>query len=913
MLREYKEKRDFTNTPEPSGDRNLFREKSAPLRFVIQKHSASRLHYDFRLETADGALMSWAVPKGLSLDPKDKRLAVETEDHPLSYINFEGTIPEGNYGAGTVIVWDTGQYEPLGDEIRKQQATGRVRFILHGQRFKGEYSMIRMKRSADGAKNQWLIVKTADKFAHTNDSDAGSLTGSINTRDSAGRDKSHQRQNAGTRSKGRHSGKPGSRIPSSVRPMLATAIDQPFDSKDWVFEVKWDGVRAVLFYDKDAGVVRLQSRNQREITSRYPELIREVDSSIHCDSSAVLDGEIVVLNDRGVPDFQSHQSRMNLDSERDIERYSRQLPATYFVFDILYLDGRSLQKLGFVQRRKILSKVVQHKSNGHSLIRISDYIEGDGRQLFRNAVEEGLEGLVAKRKQSTYEQGARSSAWLKIKGVLTQDCVVIGYTKGEGNREGLFGSLILAAFDSKLNRFRFVGHSGSGFGTQQLRQALNVMSALRVEACPIGDVPHVNRQAVWLKPRLIAEIKFSGWTREGIMRAPIFLRFRDDKQPRDCTLDSPADLEKVLQDAAESKDDAREISIDSRPANAAQGRAAPYLTNLNKVFFPQAPGAGNPAGLRKKDLIDYYQSVATHILPHLRDRPLSLKRYPDGINGKSFFHKNWNQSRPEFVDSMTVYSDSRGDVINYILCNNVDTLLWLANLGCIEMHPWYSHVSDRSACASHAAAKREGAADDGMLDESKCGLASPDFIVFDLDPYIYSGKERAGQEPEYNKKAYMATVDVALDLKELLDSLHIVSYVKTSGKTGLHIFIPVVRSYTFEQTRRFAEVIGRMLLANGTRGMTMQWNVSERKEKVFFDYNQNARGKTVASVLSVRPTADATVSMPLAWNRLEERLPTDYTILTAPDYLKNYGDPWRDIFDHRQDLYGLLVGTSDVA
>jgi bifunctional non-homologous end joining protein LigD len=675
-----------------------------------------------------------------------------------------------------------------------------------------------------------------------------------------------------------------SRFPSSIRPMLAMPVDRLFHDDDWVFEVKWDGVRALLFWNKSEDVLRLQSRKGGDITHRYPEILRSVNS-IRVSNSVVLDGEIVVLDRNGIPDFQRHQTRMNVDSPREISYLSRESPATYYVFDILYLDGLSLEGLDLISRREILSKVLSASGR----IRVSDFIQGRGESVFKNAIAMGLEGIVAKYKYSKYLQGARSSAWLKIKGVLTQDCVVIGYTRGEGNREGYFGSLILAAYDGA--KLRFVGHTGSGFGFDQLEETLEMMKKLAVDECPIDHVPYVNREPVWIRPELVVEVKFHGWTRDGAMRAPIFVRFREDKRPEDCVIEKPKDAEQMVK--AEEKTEAKTPKDNQN------------FTNLEKVFWNAS--ASHPV-LKKKDLIEYYDRMIRYILPHLKDRPLSLSRYPDGIMGKSFYHKNWEQARPDYSKSIKIISESSNRIINYLLCNNRETLLWLANLGCIEMHPWYSRVHNYSACAKLAAGKSEPA-----LDEAKCGLERPDFIIFDIDPYIYSGKEQKGQEPEYNVKGFKAAVDVAYRLKELFDSLKIRSYVKTSGKTGLHIFVPVAPVYTYDQTRAFAQTIGKILAARSPSKITMEWDTSKRKGKVFFDYNQNAKGKTVASIFSVRPTVSATVSIPLEWSQLDKVLPTDYTIMNVPEVLKASGDPWRDILEKKQDLNELLENVSEIA
>jgi bifunctional non-homologous end joining protein LigD len=930
-LNEYHEKRNFKNTPEPSGvrrsDAQHQRDKKGTLRFVIQKHDASRLHYDFRLETTDGVLLSWAVPKGPSLDPRQKRLAVETEDHPLDYIDFEGVIPEGNYGAGTVIVWDTGTYATERD-IRQQFHEGKISFALNGTKIKGSFTLIRIRQR----QKQWLLIKSnEDDDYHSSATSKPDLTVTSPESVLTGRtnDELAKKDRPGQKGTERKDGRrlrrlllvdnninvkeeKTSQFPQSVKPMLAEHTDRPFDNKDWVFEVKWDGVRAILLHDKAKAITELQSRNGKYITHRYPEITNAISTAIKSDESIVLDGEIVVLNKEGIPDFQMHQKRMNVESQRDIQFLSHEIPATYFVFDILYVDGRNVEELQLLDRRKILNSVI---AEGSKRIRISEYIEEKGKALFKSVIERRLEGIVAKNKHSKYHQGVRSSAWLKIKGILTQDCIVIGYTKGEGNRQDYFGSLILAAYDNR-GKLRFIGHSGSGFGFDQLKEILTVMQRLKTHNnfCPVDSVPYTNSTPTWLRPELVAEVKFSGWTQDLIMRAPIFLRFRYDKQPTECLIE-----EEVQQQQRFQKEINHEDIIIGNRGSKEQGETEEKgytmssslsssrklkFSNLDKVYWPSKGRLKKE--LTKGDLIEYYDKVSKYILPHLQNRPLSLKRYPDGITGKSFYHKNWIQEKPDFAKTIQVFSESKNGIVNYLICNNKETLLWLANLGCIEMHSWYSRVYDFDACNGTA-----NSSNPAPLDEQNCGLETPDFVVFDLDPYIYSGKEKEGEEPEYNVKGFKATVDVALDLKDLLDELHIDSYVKTSGKTGLHVFIPVAPIYSYNQTRTFAEIIGKMLSRRNPGKITLEWNSSNRKGKVFFDFNQNAKGKTLASIFSVRPTVSASVSMPVEWRKLSDIQPADFTLVNVPGILSTKGGTaWNTIYQKKQDLLKMIQQAS---
>ena len=887
------------------------------------------MHYDFRLEI-DGVLKSWAVPKGPSTDTQVKRLAVLTEDHPLGYATFEGIIPEG-YGAGTVIVWDTGTYTSE-QEISDQFQKGKITFTLFGYKLRGKFTLVRTHLDKGKEGKQWLLIKSADEF-ESNEDLTITMPNSVLTR---GINKDLEKEQEDIRSNKKDKTKISftkaiklsnnqltdntfsnqqqeevQEFPATIKPMLSTLVDEAFNSKDWVFEVKWDGVRSILFFNRLNKTLELQSRNGRFITHRYPELVMTLkseqitsssQSAIKCKESAILDGEIVVLDKKtGIPSFQNHQRRMNIDSIREIEIFSRQLPATYYFFDILYLDERNLQDLPFLERRRILSEVVRENTR----IKKSDFIEERGKEVFDTTKRMGLEGLIAKHKSSKYVQGIRSRDWLKIKHIKTQDCVIIGYTRGEGNRENYFGSLLLAVNDSQ-GKLRFVGHTGSGFDFLLLKQIYDKLQKMRIEKCPVEHVPYTNRDPFWTQPELVAEIKFSNWTNEKIMRSPIFLGLREDKTPKECVLEREKYTEKLIKTVEGKKNEGEKTNIyyNIEDSDNNNNNRYSFFSNLDKVFWDKTT---NHPQLTKKDLIEYYDKISRYILPYLKDRPLSLSRYPDGIKGKSFYHKNWNQqNKPSFVQTVEVYSESREDnVINYIISNNKETILWLANLGCIEMHPWYSRINNFDSCKER----------DDILDKEKCSLNFPDFIVFDLDPYIYSGQEnnKGQKEPEYNIKAFKATIDVAFNLKELFDDLKIESYIKTSGKTGLHIFVPIANLYTYEQTRSFAEVIGKILINRHPRKITMEWDTTKRTGKVFFDHNQNARGKTIASIYSPRPTNSASVSFPIKWNDLSHVVPTDFTIFNVPNTInKKIKNPWIDIMKKKQNLNKILESIKEV-
>jgi bifunctional non-homologous end joining protein LigD len=812
---------------------------------------------------------------------------------------FEGVIPEGNYGAGTVIVWDTGTYKTeldLSDQFNK----GKIGFNLNGQKLRGRFYLVKTS-----TENQWLLLKKSDQFDSKEDltiTKPGSvLTGRSNTQPATSKRKRNSNKSSSLykeqstkTTKGYRHGDGNQKVtlfqdfPTNVKPMLATLIDKPFNNKDWVFEVKWDGIRSIFYLHKTKGILKLQSRNGIDITHRYPEILESLKQVIKCSESIIVDGEIVVLNKEGYPEFGSHKERMSINSDREISRLSKTIPATYFLFDILYCDGQDLRNRDYIDRRKIMNEVIS-QSNNKKRVRLSDYIEQQGVAVFENIKKMNLEGIIAKRKNSKYIQGTRSKDWLKIKNTRTQDCVVIGYTSGEGSREKYFGSLILAVYEQGL--LKFVGHTGSGFNTNQLASVYARIKDMQIDKPPVDHIPYLNGKPTWIQPKLVAEIKFDNWTNEKILRAPIFQRFREDKSPQDCIIQEERHLEEGVVPGGRDDEAVSTLTI-----NQKSNQLLDSFSNLDKVFWDKT--SEHPE-LTKRDLIEYYDNVSNYILPHLKDRPLSLSRYPDGIKGKSFYHKNWNQARPDYVKTVKVYSGTRGDVINYILGNNKETLLWIANLGCIEVHPWYSRVIDSDSCKNS-----------DELDEDKCGLSFPDFVIFDLDPYIYSGSENKGQEPEYNVKGFKATVEVAFHLKDLFDELKIKSYIKTSGKTGLHIFVPVIRAYSYDQTRSFAETVGKILMKRIPQKITTVWDTTQRSGRVFFDYNQNAKGKTIASVFSARPSVSATISMPVKWEELDEILPSDFTMVNVPDIIRRHADPWRDILVKGQDLAKILDNLS---
>jgi bifunctional non-homologous end joining protein LigD len=906
MLERYGHKRDFELTREPAPQ--PAEAGRGPLLFVVQKHAARRLHYDFRLEV-DGVLKSWSVPKGPSLNPKEKRLAVQVEDHPLEYASFEGVIPRGSYGAGQVIVWDAGTFSPdeagrlsfhdrqeANARAAQELAAGKLSLTLRGQKLKGSWTLVQTKRSP----NDWLLIKHGDGFADAERdvlADERSVLSGLTIDDlQEGRLPDPARR---TGLPGRLDDLPGVRagaFPARLRPMLAELAASPFSDDGWLFEPKLDGLRALALIRQ--GQVTLLSRNANDITAQYPALVGELAAQPA--AQMVLDGEIVALDEQGLPSFQRLQERMHLTRPEDIQRQDAQTPVLYYVFDLLYLDGFNLTRVPLAQRKAALAQALLPLS----LVRYLDHVDADGEEAFRQAINLGLEGVVAKRRDAAYEPGKRSRAWLKVKGVHTAEFVVGGYSQGSGQRAATFGALLLGYYDDA--RLLYAGSVGSGFDQAGLGEVHRRLLDLRSQRRPFAEEPPLGKtKPIWVRPQLVAEVKFAQWTRDGRLRAPVFLRLRHEIDPRDvqrppsplparpageaaprqaltgAVADVLAQLEGGRQELA--------LSVQGHKLN---------LTNLNKELWPAT--AEHPP-VTKRDLLAYFARVAPYLLPHLKDRPLTLTRYPNGIQRGHFYQKHWQYPPPPFVEKVRLYSSHTEGDQEYMLVNNLPTLLWLGQLADLELHPWLSRVSSWPD-ARHLSTDFAGSKEN--IEGST--LNYPDFMVFDLDPYIYSGKERPGDEPELNRKAWAKVREVALHLKEILDQLSLSSFLKTSGRTGLHVYVPVLRQYDYDIIRHASTLIADFLRRAQPDDITLEWTVSKRSGKVFLDQNQNTRGKTLASIYSPRPLPEATVSMPIAWDELARVYPTDFTVFTAPERLAAVGDLWADILATKHDLVALL-------
>ena len=854
-LAEYHEKRQFDRTPEPSGVETPA--KTEPT-FVVQKHSARRLHYDFRL-AIDGTLKSWAVPKGPSLNPNDKRLAVQTEDHPLDYANFEGNIPEGSYGAGTVMVWDRGTFQPEGTlDPASQIHRGEIKFALNGEKLRGSFVLVKLKHSEKG--NEWLMIKHKDSAVdpqwNIDEHEGSVLTGRV--LDEIKQQLAPRRSAAPIRPAELPDARK-SAMPSKLSPMLATLADHPFSDPNWLFEIKWDGVRALAFLHQ--GDLKLRARSGNDITAQYPEL-RQLSSAVTA-TQAILDGELAVLDDRGRSDFEKLQQRMHVRNPSPT--LVSQYPVVFFAFDLLYCDGYDLRPCPLLERKQLLQKLLHPNSQ----IRFSDHQLEKGRELFELARENGLEGIVAKRIDSRYVS-ERSANWLKLKTSHTIDAVIGGWTAPRG--AGLpFGSLLVGLYDGK--KLRFAGHVGSGFNTQSHKEIFAKLKALHAERSPFAEPPDTNEKPAWVRPELVARVRYSSWTDERRLRHPVFLSLRDDAKPDECTwqLETPMPTpQKSAPDVVTAPPIVGKVlSTKSQiEAELFKGRAENALleldgkrfrvSHLNKVYFPES-------GYTKRDLLAYYYRMADYILPFLKDRPLVLRRYPDGIKGQAFFQKNLGEVHglPDWLQTVPIDSEHRGEEIHYAVANDRASLLYLTGLGCIDHNPWSSRISD---------------------------IDHPDYFFFDLDPS--DGTD------------FSVVVTLAKALYQKLNELKLRVFLKTSGATGMHLYLPVEPVYTYEQLRTFAEIVARIVTAEHPNLVTSERSVAKRPAgRVLIDVPQNAHGRPLASPYSVRAFPKAPVSTPLLPPELKTSLdPSQLNIHSLAARLKKHGDLWRDFWKSRQTL-----------
>ena len=767
-LSEYRRKRDRRKTPEPFGGR---KRGGKPV-FVVQRHDARRLHYDFRLER-NGALASWAVPKGIPLEPGSRALAVHVEDHPLEYASFAGEIPAGQYGAGTVEIWDRGTYELL-----EEKRNGGLTVKLDGERLSGTWTLV--PAHLDGDPKNWLIIRKRDEAA------------------------------------------PEPRERRQYAPMLTTVADGVPTGRGWLFEVKWDGYRVIARVY--GGEATLTSRNGNDLTARFAQVAKEVAKAVKT-PDCVVDGEVCALDEEGRASFSAMQQG------------KPGTPLVYYAFDLLEVEGEPLVDLPFVERRKRLDQLLDKRNR---TVRLSETFD-DGKALYAAAKEQRLEGIIGKRLDSRYFPGRRTRDWLKIKTHGEQEFVIAGYTKGTGRRASSFGSLVLGYY--RGNELVYAGNVGTGFNSREIDKLLEKLRPLRRKTPPFREVPKMPRvrksDVLWVEPKLVCAVEFVEWTHDGRLRAPSYKGLREDKPAEDVRREQPV-ADRVTKGERELK-----------------------LSNLDKVFFPVER-------ITKGDLIEYYRAVAPVLVPHLKERPFTMIRYPDGIEGGHFFQKDAPTHLPEWIPThralvSTRESPRRKKWVNFALVNDELALLWMVNMGCIDMNAWYSRVDKPD---------------------------QPDFVLFDLDP-----------SPDVG---FAETVEVTLLVKQALDAFGLVGFPKTSSAQGMHVLVPIERRYTYDDTRQFAEIVAGAI-ARTHRGLaTTEWTRSKRRG-VLIDANQNGEGKTIASVYSVRPRPGAPVSTPLRWEEVNEKLdPLSFTMETVLERVRRHGDLFEGVLTTKQRLTEAL-------
>jgi len=869
-LKEYKQKRKFAATPEPQGGKPL----GKVLQFVVQKHAASHLHYDFRLEM-DGVLKSWAIPKGPSLNPADKRLAMMVEDHPFDYKDFEGIIPEGNYGAGTVMVWDEGTYEPLeetngtkkGQEkaLLRELREGSLKFRLNGKKLKGEFALVRTRGRGE---NSWLLIKHRDRYASEEPvTDKDKSVVSKKTLEQIAKNpkakewvsdkpargavkKGAERKRAAKAAKAAApTGGRRAAMPKDVSPMLATLVDKPFDEKGWEYEIKWDGYRTLAYLNK--GKVELRSRNNKSFEKYYP----VYDALKEWDRSAVLDGEIVVLNDKGQSNFNALQ---NWRSEADGE-------LIYYVFDVLWLEGKDLTGLPLSERRKLLEGIVP----AEGIVRYSESFDASGTEFFAAAQKMGLEGIMAKRMDSLYTPAVRTREWLKIKTAMRQEVVIGGYTRNEGTSK-LFSSLLVGVYEK--GQLVYTGKIGTGFTEKMQKEMMKQMKPLEQKQSPFATVPDVNKpsrfrpdppdaKATWLKPKLVCEVSFREMTEDGVMRHPSFEGMREDKGAKEVVREKPVATKKAINMSDRKTFLNPTDESQTRPIN---GHELGF-THLSKVFWPKEK-------YTKRDLLNYYYQVAPFILPYLKDRPQSMNRHPNGINAPGFYQKNVKGKVPDWIETFPYHAEGDKEEKEFLVCTDEASLLYMISLGCIEVNPWSSRVKTPD---------------------------NPDWCIIDLDPD--------------KKTPFDKVIEAAQVTKKVLDAAGIEAYPKTSGSTGIHIYFPLGARYTYEESKEFARVVVQHVNAEIPDYTSIERTVSARKGKMYLDFLQNRPQATIAAPYSVRPKPGATVSAPLDWSEVKKGLSMqDFTIRTMMDRLKDVGDLFKPVLGKGVDLLKALKKLESV-
>lgn len=822
-LVKYRQKRDPLRTNEPFGAERKLSTSSGTWagRFVVHLHSARQRHYDVRLQVGR-ALKSFAVPRGPSLDPDERRLAVNTEEHPLEYVDFEDVIPEGNYGAGPMIAWDVGRVSYLEHSAEEGTETGKIDFVLHGHKLRGRFGLVRTKR---GSGNEWLLLKKRDE----NSRKEGDILVEQPESVLSGLTVDELRERRGfaerVEAKAAALGAPERALDVTRRePMLTALQGARLDDPERIYELKLDGVRIVA--DKQGGAVTLRYRNGGVCSASYPEIVRAVETLPG--ERLVIDGEIVAFDERGRPRFQRLGSRIQSRRPLDIARAVAETPVKYLVFDLLALGEHDLTELPLIERKALLRELVR----GKGLIQTLDHFEGRGVELFAFCEQQELEGVVAKKKSSQYRFGPRRSEdWVKIKREREDDFVVVGWVAGKGNR-GAIGAVCIASYRGSALVYR--GRAGSGLDDDTMRRLEKLLLASEVSEPPVEQpLPEEAKGARWVRPELVVSVSYAGFSDDQRLRHPVFRGMRADVAPESCTAAPSDEEELVVVETAEPE-----------PEPAAR-RTGLKLSNRDKVFWERE-------GYTKGDLLRYYESVAPVLLPFLAERPVVLVRHPDGIGGKMFYQWNVPAGTPDWIRRMTLEDpDEPGKVKNVFLIDDVDSLLYVINLGCIPLHVLGFRAHARQLC---------------------------DFITFDLD---------LGDQP------FSRAIELAITLREILTELSLPAYVKTSGQGGLHVLTPLGPDVSFDTAKLLVELIGRIATARHSQFATMERRVDKRGGRMYVDTGQTGPSRTIVSPYSVRAYPGATVSTPLFWNELSGALePSRLTIMTVPSRVAEVTDPF---------------------
>ena len=852
-LSSYRKKRDFSKTHEPAGKRRA----KAGFSYVIQKHDASHLHYDFRLEL-DGVLLSWAVPKGPSLDPGVKRLAVQTEDHPVEYGSFEGTIPEGAYGGGTVMLWDRGTWEPEGDP-RAAYAKGHLKFQLHGEKLTGGWHLVHTRRGSETHK-QWLLFKAHDEAAKAGDE---TLLEKQAKSVATGRDlKAIARTKAVTASKKANTktakkvvtkrapkartrtalpkGAKRAAMPDEIEPELATLVSETPTSDDFIHEVKFDGYRVLARVDGKR--VQLLTRGGEDWTERLPTL--EAALGRLKLKSGIFDGELVALDEHGVSDFQLLQNSFSGKSRA---------PLAYYAFDLLYLDGADLRALPLLERKAALREVVaraaqsDESDESDEIVRYSDHTQGDGARFFAEAAKLGLEGVVSKRADSPYRSG-RGKDWQKSKSSARQEFVIVGYTEPAGGRSHL-GALLLGVRRGK--QVVYSGRVGTGFSDRSLKDIHARLTPLEIDAPKLENAPRGAeiRSVHWVKPELVAEVAYTSLTHDGLLRHPTFKGLREDKPAQEVVLEQP---HAVASRKAAPKQRAATRSP-SKPA-ASRAKAASALSHPDKVLYPEL-------GLTKADLLAYYELVSDLMLPHVSHRPLTLLRCPEGRKKQCFFQKHPGESLADGLVRVMVPSSDGQD--EYAAIDDERGLAALVQMSALEVHIWGALTTDPD---------------------------HPDRLVFDLDPDV--------------GLPFAEVMQAAHDTRRLLEELGLKSWLKTTGGKGLHVTVPIQPRADWDEVKAFCRGVAEELTRRDPKRYVATMSKAKRSGKVFIDYLRNGRGATFIAPYSPRAREGAGIAMPIEWSDLSAKFKPDaFTVVTAEKYLAKRGkDPFASLLKARQEL-----------